>query len=273
MTNNELLTADLLDILFDGRNKAYGAYALRRNYNRRMRIALAMGLALILLFIIATSFTKKERDRVERKDMGTVIIRPFEIITDVPKKPEPVLPRPRRIEPPSQVATIVNNTIKIVDDKRVDYTMVPENADIAGKEIGPESLEGQPFDGTGTLSGKQDVVGGNGGEMPIVAEPALPSSAPEFPGGPEALQKFLGRHLQTPEDLELGDKKMVRVRFIVDKDGSVSRVDIETSGGDAFDREVIRVCRKMPKWKPAIQNGHPVTTSYVLPVTFMSGER
>ncbi len=96
---------------------------------------------------------------------------------------------------------------------------------------------------------------------------------PEFPGGPEAWSKFLNRHLQTPADLEAGEKKTVLISFLVDADGSVTGFKVVRSGGNAFDNEVIRVLKKMPKWKPAIQNGHPVVVPFTQPVTFVGFEQ
>jgi periplasmic protein TonB len=95
---------------------------------------------------------------------------------------------------------------------------------------------------------------------------------PEFPGGKDALKQFLSRNLTTPGDLEDGEKKVVKIQFKVDKDGSVTTFEIVTSGGSEFDREVVRVCKKMPRWTPAIQNGINVPVSYVLPVTFIGVE-
>jgi protein TonB len=92
---------------------------------------------------------------------------------------------------------------------------------------------------------------------------------PEFPGGAEALKKFLGRYLATPAQLEDGEKKVVKIKFKVDKDGSVNTFEIVSSGGFEFDNEVVRVCKKMPRWIPAIQNGINVPVNYVLPVTFI----
>ena len=98
-------------------------------------------------------------------------------------------------------------------------------------------------------------------------------SGPEFPGGREAWTVFLNRHLQTPDYLEPGEKKLVLIRFFVDTDGAVNGFKVLQSGGAVFDDEVIRVLRKMPRWKPAIQNGHPVAVSFTQPVTFVGVEQ
>ena len=96
---------------------------------------------------------------------------------------------------------------------------------------------------------------------------------PEFPGGQEALIRFLRNNLYTPEELQVGEKKTVQVRFKVDTDGSISSVEIIQSGTALFDKEVIRVCKKMPRWKPAFQNGSNIAVSYMLPVTFIGVEQ
>jgi len=95
---------------------------------------------------------------------------------------------------------------------------------------------------------------------------------PEFPGGTKAWANFLNRYLQTPADLEPGEKKTVLINFLVDADGSVTGFKVVQSGGNAFDNEVIRVLKKMPKWKPAMQNGHSVAVPFTQPVTFVGIE-
>ena len=85
--------------------------------------------------------------------------------------------------------------------------------------------------------------------------------------------RFFYTHLNTPGELSDGEKIMVQVRFKIDKEGVVSSLEIYKSGGELFDKEVIRVCRKMPRWKPALQNGINVPVSFVIPVTFIAMEQ
>jgi protein TonB len=106
----------------------------------------------------------------------------------------------------------------------------------------------------------------------VVPPPPLPTSAASFPGGQQAWMNFLNKYLRTPDELEAGQKKSVMVRFSVGADGSISQFEIMQSGGEAFDNEVIRVLKKMPKWKPAVQNGHNVSVMFTQPVTFMAYE-
>jgi protein TonB len=89
----------------------------------------------------------------------------------------------------------------------------------------------------------------------------------------KAWVKFLSANLITPSDLDAGEKKTVMIRFKVSTDGTVNGFEIIQSAGSIYDNEVIRVLKKMPKWKPAIQNGHTVSTSFTQPVTFMGVEQ
>ena len=75
-----------------------------------------------------------------------------------------------------------------------------------------------------------------------------------------------------PDDLQAGEKKKVLIRFQVDADGSVTGFEVLQSAGNTYDNEVIRVLKKMPKWKPAIQNNLPVSRSFTQPVIFMGVE-
>jgi protein TonB len=273
MTNKELLNANLLDIVFDNRNKEYGAYALRRGYNKRMLISLSAGLFLILLFILFTSFRQKD-ENISKQPIDhphTVVV---EIKPPLPDKPEikKSLPKPALpVAPKIATAQFVN--IKIVPNEQVKKPLV-EQTEFDSKQIDDKESTGveetdkvvikeRPDDGTG--AGKEPV------DETLLSAPSY--SAPEYPGGQEALSRFLSQNLATPNNLETGEKKMVRVRFKVDTDGAVTGFEIEQTAGSEYDKEVIRVCKKMRRWKPALQNGTAVPVSYVLPVTFIGMEQ
>lgn len=243
MTNNELLHASLLDILFDGRNKDYGAYALRKDYNHRLLLALGSGLSLILLFIFINMLNKSDDSNTDQpqKNKPDVTITEYRV---EPNKPEQPKPKPVVQKTVEQVATVKNTTIKIVDDQKLKQTEVPTSEEILESVTGTENKDGKKDDGI-IKTESVSTTGGTGPAEPvIIAEPVKPSSAPAFPGGFEALRKFLAKNLQIPADLQIGETKMVKARFIVDEDGSVSTIEIILSGGRDFDKEVIRVCKK-----------------------------
>lgn len=275
MTKNELLHASLLDIVFDNRNKEYGAYALRKEYSQRLLVSLGIGISLIIFVVLMNTLNENQPSGPgNRPDKNEVIISSVDMPPDEKiKKPLPPLAQPA-IEPilpkaVQPVAAVEFPPIAIVPDIDADQSLVPAQADMINKQIATVDADGKDY--TGEVLHQRTVMssGGQDNEVIPVNEPIIPNSNPEFPGGQEALVQFLSRHLDTPGELESGEKKMVRARFKVDVDGSVSLVEIVQTGGSLFDKEVIRVCKKMPRWKPAIQNGEAVATSYVLPVTFI----
>ncbi len=281
MTNKQLLKADLLDIIFENRNKDYGAYSLRRNYSKHMLLALLSGLVIVAVFIIVNNNSNTENKTIAATTPDNkVVIREYVIPTkpkepEVKKQPAPVKKVTKPAVPKTNTSTVKNNTIKVVPDKLADKE-IPSTDDLKDKDLADVNNEkGKP--GTGTL-----VVT----EPPVTKEPEGPGASgpsqpdftkiemdPEFPGGPAALSRFLSSNLSTPEELDAGEKKTVMVRFQVGKDGSVSTFEILSSGGKEFDQEVLRVMKRMPKWKPAFQNGVNVPVSFMLPVTFIGAEQ
>ncbi|MDB5195708.1 MAG: hypothetical protein JWP88_78 [Flaviaesturariibacter sp.] len=270
MTPTEILHANFLEILFERRNKQYGAYTLRKSYNNRLGVALGISLsAVLLLMFIAGSW---ERSSAAAFDMEKpdVVIREFESIKE-PKLPEPIRPKPMAVP---AVSTIQHTNIDIVPDQLVPK---PDNTNLnldnaliglATKQgVGPVDIATIPPSYGG---GGDNIPEAKPAEVPVVA-PAI-NKAPEFPGGQAAWIAFLNRYLRVPDELEAGENKAVSVRFWVSEDGSVTNFQVVKSGGASFDNEVIRVLKKMPRWKPAIQNGQAVATGFTQPVTFTAIE-
>jgi len=95
---------------------------------------------------------------------------------------------------------------------------------------------------------------------------------PEFPGGLEALKKFLLKNIRQPDDLQPGERIVVLASFIVARNGGIEQMKIINSGRADLDKEVLRVIGKMPSWKPGVQNGHEVSVYFNLPVTFIGAD-
>ncbi|RZL34413.1 MAG: energy transducer TonB, partial [Pedobacter sp.] len=99
--------------------------------------------------------------------------------------------------------------------------------------------------------------------------PAEVDIMPEFPGGMNALRKFIGNNLQYPEEAQENEVSgTVYAKFVITKDGNVANIEIERKLGYGCDREVIRILKKMPKWNPGKLNGKAVNCQYRLPITF-----
>jgi periplasmic protein TonB len=278
MTNKEILQSDMLDILFEKRNKAYGAYALRRGYDHRMLLALGSGLAIIfsvVLFNMIGSNSNVPDNPLPGKETITISTIEIPEAPEKPKDPEKPKEKPAAPKVIKQVATVKNTAnIKIEPDKVLKTTEMPEVTDLKDNQTGTENIAGEKPGNIVTTTEKPANTGnseGTGTEKS--SDFIINERAPEFPGGEEALARFLSRNLNTPEELEAGQKKAVRIRFTVGSDGSISVLEIVQTGGDKFDKEVLRVCKKMPRWKPAVQNGMHVPVSYVLPVTFIGTEQ
>lgn len=274
MTNNEILKADILDILFQNRNKLYGAYALRKTYDRRMLISLSAGLALSFLLMLPGIMKKDTKEITVVNRPEGLVVKEFVIIP--PKKEAPVQPqKPVRPKPAPTVKTVQKKFTSQFDIKKDELVKQPVASvdDLSGKKIGDEEVKGKADNGTVSLPATPETgTGTDKTPVPATSDFTAKETAPEFPGGPDALNRFLSKNLNTPEQLEAGEKKMVKVRFKVDVDGFVTGFEIVESGGREFDNEVLRVCKKMPRWKPAFQNGIHVPVTYMIPVTFIGSE-
>jgi protein TonB len=269
MNSEQILKADLLDIIFDNRNKAYGAYSIRRAYPSHLKKAMGV----MLLFVTAVSLyvmsKPKKAGTYAQLEKDTVIIILDQVVEiDKPKEKQP---QQRTVE--AQPPTKVDRPIVVVPDDEIikhppiDRTEPDEY--VPGDDDKPAVGEG----GGKFVQGKpgETSITPNPPQIDTPEEPAIlesPDEKPEFPGGMEAWSRYLQRMLRVPDELESGDRKTVRVKFVVNANGEVTDAVITMSGGKEFDKEVIRVIGRMPKWKPGKQRGKPVASYFTQPVTF-----
>ena len=274
MTNKQILQANFLDILFEKRNKDYGAYTLRTGYNVRMYKALIAGLAVMLVFVLLSSqANNKTKTKPVKKMSDGIVIRAIEM----PKVKIKELLKPKAAFKQKQIqkiATVNYSTPpKITIDKQVKNAMVAVK-ELKNKEISTTTTVGKKTDQVVIIKEPdiKTVVITSSNTVTSESKFEAKERDPQFPGGYEALKQFLSRYLHTPEDLDNGERKVVKIKFKVDKDGSVNTFEIITSAGSELDNEVVRVFKKMPRWIPALQNGINVPVNYMLPVTFIGAE-
>jgi protein TonB len=273
MDINKILSADILDILFDGRNKDYGAYDLRKTYNKRIWYALVgtFGICLLLLVgsIIANSSKKSKADIV-------VADVQLEKVTEE-KKPEPPPPPPPPKQEPPKVEITKFTPPKIVKDEEVKPDEeIKEVEKLEDTKIGTINQEGAKDEGVVA----PPVEKSTGVEAPKVEEDydkvfTVVQIAAEFPGGLPAWTKYLERTLNRDLPVENGappGKYTVVVSFIVSKTGDISDVTAENDPGYGTKAEAIRVIQKGPKWKPAVQNGRNVIYRHKQSITFQVSE-
>ena len=261
MTNKEILQADLLDILFENRNKSYGAYTLRREYNYRLILSLGIALSLVIFSILFSFIVKKNISPPIINIPDPVVLKEYIIL---PPKVQPVKNTEKKIK---QVKNI--NRIQLVANNM--ETDMPDQADIRITAVGKENLQGESLtDPNKIISSGSETIGEKIIATTTSENNFLPVEIlPSFPGGITAWLNFLRKYLRAPEDLESGQIVEVRVKFRIDKDGTLSGFEIVQSGGKLFDKEVLRVMKKMPDWKPALQNNYKVAVTYTQPVIFM----
>ena len=266
-----ILQADILDIIFEGRNKDYGAYELRRGYSIRMKKALYGVFGIVIALFIFNSFNFLSVNKpvtIENISPPDILLKRIEV-----KLPD--LPKPIEFSEIKR-ATIKNTTPLIVNEDEIPP--LPEIKKLADDVlIGTETIDGLP----GEILAPPAKSLGVGDAQPVSIESPkqkveiLTHSEimPEFPGGQAAFMRFLSKNLRVPEgSLEAGQQVKVFVRFVVGTEGELSNMEFIHATGEVFEHEVIRVMRKMPKWKPGIQNGEKVSVYFTLPIIFQKPE-
>jgi protein TonB len=278
MDANKILSANLLDLVFEGRNKEYGAYELRKQYNRRLTIALS-ATALGLLLIFLTSFLISVVNDNAKGQVQVQEVKLEDIVQEEKNEPPPP-PPPKPPEPP-KVEMAKFTPPKVVKDEEVkEEEKPPEVEKLEDTKIGTSNQEGikdegivaPPVDQGGVVEApKADD------EDKIFQKVEIDA---EFPGGTSAWFKYVQREIERNIDELQDDGKSgtVVVLFIVDKEGGVSDVKAMAcseagvakclGAGSKLAEVAVNAIRKGPKWKPAVQNGRNVRAYRRQPVTF-----
>lgn len=259
----DLLKNQWLEIVFEGRNKLYGAYELRKSNNKTTMKSLIIG-GIIFTFLVsipmlASLLPEGNKNDVLDEKITTVKLPPKE-------KPKENLPPP----PPPPPKQDVQKFVKPVVAKAEEVTEEPPKIEeIKDKKLGAETIKGDP-DAELTVepvgNGPKDVVE----EDNSIYNTAGIEVKPDFPGGIEKFYKFIAKNYQVPE--EEGLKGKVFVSFVVEKDGSLTDIKVIRDIGYGTGKEAIRVLKSCPKWNPGEQNGKKVRVLYSLPISIQSSE-
>jgi periplasmic protein TonB len=265
---NKILQVDVLDLIFEGRNKEYGAYELRTNYGKRLLIAIGSMLLLCACFAVLNSFAGNAKSKAIIYVIPDVPIEPVNDKEDEPKPPP--------VEPPKQKQIQVEQFTppKITHEDVKPEEMPPPVADLENVKIGTVDVEGEKGDDIvapplddGSTGVMEKPKAKEPEEDPIVLHVQIES---EYPGGLSAWLRYLTKNLPKlySDDLvERGVQGRVIVQFIVDKEGNVS--EVQGIEGPAELREIGEaVIRKSGKWTPAIQNGRQVKSYKRQPIVF-----
>ncbi len=264
MEKEKILSADVLDIIFDGRNKAYGAYTLRKEYDIRLWKAIG-GMIAVLLIVMFLFRSFKEKDLVYAKFYD--IPEPANKSLKMPEKPKVVTPVHKRsggnMSGRSSKIQIVKNAgpIKINTQPGIP---TPDTASVSGPGPG-KYVPGPPSEIPSTSSTLT---------VPAASFESKVINA-SFPGGDAAWKKYLERYLDKETAINnnapAGEYKVIIV-FKVDTEGRISDVKAETNFGYGMETEAVRVIKRGPNWIPAQQNDQKLNVYRRQPVTFMVTE-
>jgi len=265
----DLIKNQWIEIVFEGRNKLYGAYELRKTNRKTSTKALIIGSIAFSLAIAApliASHLPKGGDDDASLDKKIVAVKlpPKKKVEEIKNLPPPP-PPPPRVEQVKFVKPVVAKADEVTEEP-------PKIEDIKDKNIGKENVKGDP---NAKLTVDEPVGNGPVVQEVIEEDTSVHSLAgieqkPEYPGGIEKFYQFVGKNYQAPE--EEGLKGKVYVTFVVEKDGSLTDIKVVRDIGYGTGKEAIRVLNKCPKWIPGEQNGKKVRVLYSLPITIQSAE-
>jgi protein TonB len=278
MEITKILTADVLDILFEGKNKEYGAYELRKSYNKRLTLSLAVMFLVILLlwggYLLAGT----------KKVVTTEVIIPPDLELKKYEEPKKMEPIPLPPTPPApHVVVPMQQSIAFTSPPRIVNEDVAENEKPPTQDEMTDLKIGTVNNPNGDVSDVIAPPDGTGTDKGIIAAPPAPRDEDEivlhvqiesqYPGGPEAWKRFLRKTLGNypQEALDQQIQGTVVIQFIVDREGNVS--DIEAISGPKELRDAaIRAVKKSGKWVPAEQNGRKVKSYKRQPFLFQLPE-
>ena len=261
--------ASMLDMIFENRNKNYGAYALRNDYSRRITNALLITFSSIFILGFGKFLSDKMKNHTTNAFGHIVVVEP---IPEVHLQDEPIeIEKPKLPDVPQSqpIQTIENPEMNVTADNQANDTIATVDQFHYAESGLTTNLNGN----------KIGATDGMGTELAFNSPPPAPAVSsepiriaeimPKFPGGEEALMKFLSKNTIFPDmEREMGVGGKVVSEFTVNEDGKVSDIKILKSPSKGFDKEVTRVIKLMPPFSPGMQQGRPVKVRFVLPFTF-----
>ncbi len=279
----DLFKKEWLDVVFENRNKEYGAYALRKYAPIATNIALFSVSVVVLAFVAIKAFDIKIFP--EKPVEEAVVVTPVTLEDlELPEPPEEEEPLPQEETPPQRIAEeppaedlIRFPEVKVVDAREVKEEIVsqdeikeknatparitlkgtPGASGVPTGEFGPKKVEGAI---TGSTKGTPD---GDPNQVYDFESVEVPAS---YPGGIDAFRKFVATMQYPQAAIDAGVKGVVELSFVIDKDGSLTDIKVVKDVSYGTGQAAINQLKKSKKWQPAIQNGRKVPVRYSLPI-------
>lgn len=270
ITKFDLYNAEWLDLVFDHRNKNYGAYELRQSYGRTMTKSMGIAFAAVALLSAATIIFKAKPKPIDNRRIIEVKLDPSIPKPPVEAKPkQPDAPAPMEHQKPAAPVEAKGFTTPhiVPTDPPTDPPTITDLKDAA---IGPADVKGTPGGNTVIEQPQQGGGGGGAGKgEEVVTDFGGLEVMPEPVGGAAAWAKFLQKNLRFPGAAQdAGVSGKVLLSFIIEKDGTLSNIKVDRPAGYGFDEEALRVLKLAKAWKPGVQNGQNVRVRYSIPISF-----
>jgi protein TonB len=247
------------DIVFEDRNKSYGAYQLRKNYVKNFLTAMLIAAAALILFLVLYSFALKKKKNVEVEIMQDVSL--IEDVALDEKQPEPP-----KVEPPPPLVEQIQYLPPEIKEVVTEEVIPPSEEDLEKvKNIGAENVKGDTIEAIVEDTKESKII--DDGEDDIVYT-AVEENA-EFPGGRAAMMKYMQKNLVYPESAKKKELEgIVYVYFEIDKTGKIVNAKVTKGFNKECDEEALRFVKSFPDWKPAKMNGRAVRQRTSLPFKF-----
>ena len=274
MAKIDLIDNNWTDLVFEGKNKEYGAYVLRRDTGKRnVKALIWVMIGIALIFGIAYANLAIQNAMKQNAAIETDV----ELSKLAQKKGAKVERKePIKVEVEQKVVEKVKSSVKFTAPEiKKDDEVKPEDEIKSQDDLSKTNTAIGTFDVKGNDEAEGEVLKAK--EVVVDEKPKeeetkvfhVVEQMPSFPGGDAELMKFLSTHIKYPVVAEEnGIQGRVIATFVVERDGSISDVKVIKSVDPSLDKEAIRVLKSMPKWIPGKQNGSAVRVKYTVPVTF-----
>ena len=263
-----LTSFEWCELIFKGKNKAYGAYKMRADSPKRHNVAMVIVLIIALVGFSLPTLIKMATPK--QKEVMTEVTTLSQL-----EEPEVKQEEMKRVEPVAPPPPALKSSIKFTAPVIKKDEEVHEDDEIKSQE---ELTQTKVAISIADVKGNDEANGKDIADLKQVvtqAEPAeeqvfdMVEQMPTFPGGTTELMKYIGEHLKYPPiAAENGTQGKVICRFVIGKDGQVRDVTIARSLDPYCDKEAIRVIKSMPKWIPGKQNGKAVAVNFTVPIVF-----
>lgn len=269
ISNFNLYKTEWLDLVFDKRNKEYGAYNIRQHYAENLSLALLIAVVVVVSGAVAIGkaiVVEPPTEKWTHVEVEPPVLPPT-------KKEDPVKPK---VEKPVQAAEPVKTRAFLppVVTAEVPEDEMPTIDELEKVVVGSTNIDGPE---TGQQNATVETPSTSGGEGLDITEDKTYTTGelsvlPTPVGGEAAWTKFLTKNLRYPEQAVDAEKSgKVWISFIIEKDGTLTDIKVMRGPGYGMDEEALRVLRKAPAWTPGIQRGKPVRVAYTLPINFSLG--